>query len=136
MACVMPTKVARKEVGNCPKTEAARDSPSAATPQRARNFCIMACCSGARSSMNNQLTRNDSNQMRSRRRAGLSAGEGACKRMKEGTSNSRAESLSASCKRALASASSCVRSEEHTSELQSRGHLVCRLLLEKKKTKK
>src|SRR5439155_16396928 len=28
------------------------------------------------------------------------------------------------------------RSEEHTSELQSRGHLVCRLLLEKKKNKK
>src|SRR5262245_65331975 len=29
-----------------------------------------------------------------------------------------------------------VRSEEHTSELQSLRHLVCRLLLEKKKTKK
>src|SRR5690625_7000202 len=29
--------------------------------------------------------------------------------------------------------SSTMRSEEHTSELQSRGHLVCRLLLEKKK---
>src|SRR5687768_18279280 len=29
-----------------------------------------------------------------------------------------------------------VRSEEHTSELQSRLHLVCRLLLEKKKTTK
>src|SRR5690625_2953822 len=28
------------------------------------------------------------------------------------------------------------RSEEHTSELQSRGHLVCRLLLEKKKARK
>src|SRR5436305_4564140 len=28
----------------------------------------------------------------------------------------------------------CLRSEEHTSELQSRPHLVCRLLLEKKKT--
>src|SRR5690625_1190025 len=28
------------------------------------------------------------------------------------------------------------RSEEHTSELQSRGHLVCRLLLEKKKYRK
>src|SRR5690625_2819174 len=28
------------------------------------------------------------------------------------------------------------RSEEHTSELQSRGHLVCRLLLEKKNYKK
>src|SRR5690554_8236384 len=27
----------------------------------------------------------------------------------------------------------CIRSEEHTSELQSRPHLVCRLLLEKKK---
>src|SRR2546429_2734198 len=27
-----------------------------------------------------------------------------------------------------------VRSEEHTSELQSRLHIVCRLLLEKKKT--
>src|SRR5258708_11157301 len=28
----------------------------------------------------------------------------------------------------------CIRSEEHTSELQSPDHLVCRLLLEKKKT--
>src|SRR5690606_18746015 len=28
----------------------------------------------------------------------------------------------------------CSRSEEHTSELQSRENLVCRLLLEKKKT--
>src|SRR5690625_6877198 len=33
----------------------------------------------------------------------------------------------------LLSPSTCPRSEEHTSELQSRGHLVCRLLLEKKK---
>src|SRR2546429_7191132 len=32
-----------------------------------------------------------------------------------------------------ARASCCARSEEHTSELQSRLHLVCRLLLEKKK---
>src|SRR2546429_3547649 len=30
---------------------------------------------------------------------------------------------------------SILRSEEHTSELQSRLHLVCRLLLEKKKTR-
>src|SRR3712207_7564763 len=29
----------------------------------------------------------------------------------------------------------CTRSEEHTSELQSRQYLVCRLLLEKKKKK-
>src|SRR2546422_2265425 len=33
-------------------------------------------------------------------------------------------------------ASRAQRSEEHTSELQSRLHLVCRLLLEKKKKKK
>src|SRR2546425_5820871 len=32
--------------------------------------------------------------------------------------------------------SSCCRSEEHTSELQSLAYLVCRLLLEKKKKKK
>src|SRR5439155_9802938 len=34
-----------------------------------------------------------------------------------------------------AAAPETARSEEHTSELQSRGHLVCRLLLEKKKTR-
>src|SRR2546429_5912871 len=34
----------------------------------------------------------------------------------------------------LALAGNGARSEEHTSELQSRLHLVCRLLLEKKKT--
>src|SRR2546429_3727385 len=33
-----------------------------------------------------------------------------------------------------AAAAVVLRSEEHTSELQSRLHLVCRLLLEKKKT--
>src|SRR5437660_5574310 len=38
--------------------------------------------------------------------------------------------------RPASSAVPMVRSEEHTSELQSRGHLVCRLLLEKKKKKK
>src|SRR5205809_2846268 len=35
----------------------------------------------------------------------------------------------------VSTSSSCGRSEEHTSELQSRLHLVCRLLLEKKKKK-
>src|SRR5439155_24010329 len=37
-------------------------------------------------------------------------------------------------RRASAAPARARRSEEHTSELQSRGHLVCRLLLEKKKT--
>src|SRR5690625_5556210 len=37
---------------------------------------------------------------------------------------------------AIIDPSSETRSEEHTSELQSRGHLVCRLLLEKKNISK
>src|SRR2546430_9910015 len=40
--------------------------------------------------------------------------------------------LSASC--GTPAALSSVRSEEHTSELQSQSNLVCRLLLEKKKS--
>src|SRR5690349_23725289 len=36
-------------------------------------------------------------------------------------------------KRMLRSLRKCLRSEEHTSELQSRRELVCRLLLEKQK---
>src|SRR2546429_2738270 len=43
---------------------------------------------------------------------------------KKSWGSSRSRASSAAC---------CERSEEHTSELQSRLHLVCRLLLEKKK---
>src|SRR5258707_11885028 len=39
------------------------------------------------------------------------------------------------CRRWYSSAIRAKRSEEHTSELQSRQYLVCRLLLEKKKKK-
>src|SRR5215510_12176079 len=42
--------------------------------------------------------------------------------------------LTACATRSAACPVASSRSEEHTSELQSRGHLVCRLLLEKKKT--
>src|SRR5438876_6908360 len=38
-------------------------------------------------------------------------------------------------RRAAVTRETCPRSEEHTSELQSPVHLVCRLLLEKKKTR-
>src|SRR2546430_4835438 len=38
--------------------------------------------------------------------------------------------------RTLTDVRSCLRSEEHTSELQSQSNLVCRLLLEKKKKQK
>src|SRR5436309_11269449 len=49
--------------------------------------------------------------------------------------------MAISLRRAVARAarrtpSGCRRSEEHTSELQSRENLVCRLLLEKKKKKR
>src|SRR2546421_5915561 len=43
--------------------------------------------------------------------------------------------FAATCSAVLALASDDERSEEHTSELQSRSDLVCRLLLEKKKRK-
>src|SRR2546422_8593844 len=46
----------------------------------------------------------------------------------------RAASLIRQRKFELAAIMALERSEEHTSELQSRLHLVCRLLLEKKKT--
>src|SRR2546422_6020293 len=39
-------------------------------------------------------------------------------------------------RRTIETAARLGRSEEHTSELQSRLHLVCRLLLEKKKTRR
>src|SRR2546429_3997049 len=60
------------------------------------------------------------------------------------TSSKKSVPLSASSKRPIFCAMAPVnaprswpkRSEEHTSELQSRLHLVCRLLLEKKKKSK
>src|SRR2546422_3638624 len=45
-------------------------------------------------------------------------------------------SLAPPCSGPLRAPMAEVRSEEHTSELQSRLHLVCRLLLEKKKKNK
>src|SRR5438309_5457915 len=39
-------------------------------------------------------------------------------------------------RRNLSTTTYCLRSEEHTSELQSQFHLVCRLLLEKKKAER
>src|SRR5258705_7958225 len=45
-----------------------------------------------------------------------------------------AQPLTAACQLSCSAAlQGCPRSEEHTSELQSLRHLVCRLLLEKKK---
>src|SRR3712207_7755797 len=47
--------------------------------------------------------------------------------------NSRAAPLSPRYRPAASTSRLAFRSEEHTSELQSRQYLVCRLLLEKKK---
>src|SRR2546422_5291134 len=52
----------------------------------------------------------------------------------ESTARSRQRAGRDSVVRRRAGRSRRTRSEEHTSELQSRLHLVCRLLLEKKKT--
>src|SRR5690554_7110732 len=49
------------------------------------------------------------------------------------TTCSRRRASSSSSTTSLSAAKTAARSEEHTSELQSRPHLVCRLLLEKKK---
>src|SRR5206468_12747655 len=48
----------------------------------------------------------------------------------------RSSCCAASCSPACSGRWRSTRSEEHTSELQSRSDLVCRLLLEKKKKKK
>src|SRR5690625_6124949 len=45
----------------------------------------------------------------------------------------REPAAAAGCYRQSLELAYAIRSEEHASELQSRGHLVCRLLLEKKK---
>src|SRR5207253_8750052 len=51
-----------------------------------------------------------------------------------GVTRSRGSAGTQSGRAAPGRATRSSRSEEHTSELQSRGHLVCRLLLEKKNT--
>src|SRR5437870_8674428 len=55
----------------------------------------------------------------------------SCPRCAPSAASSPKKNVWTACGRGCAS-----RSEEHTSELQSRGHLVCRLLLEKKKKHK
>src|SRR4051794_41457553 len=64
--------------------------------------------------------------------------DGRVERLADGHAAQRAHPRSCdSRRRRLSSSSSAlVRSEEHTSELQSPVHLVCRLLLEKKKSNK
>src|SRR5436305_9465170 len=56
----------------------------------------------------------------------------ALKRITPSASNSRIAARSAATVSCKPFKASVARSEEHTSELQSRPHLVCRLLLEKK----
>src|SRR3989442_15938142 len=61
-------------------------------------------------------------------RTGFSAGTAALTSCVAGSG-----SRTCAATRRRSTACSAPRSEEHTSELQSRPHLVCRLLLEKKK---
>src|SRR5690348_17503883 len=64
---------------------------------------------------------------RSWRSRGTGAGSPPARGTRKGICRNRRDRAGSSCE---------YRSEEHTSELQSPVHLVCRLLLEKKKKKK
>src|SRR2546427_8610047 len=66
-------------------------------------------------------------------RSGATTGTGARGRKARGTPT-EASQLGTETRATVRDAS--VRSEEHTSELQSQSNLVCRLLLEKKKQKR
>src|SRR5205809_4937723 len=73
-----------------------------------------------------------------RRSSDLGTKQNAARWSAEGARNAQAAIVSRRGRGALAvlhaaSSAPSGRSEEHTSELQSRLHLVCRLLLEKKK---
>src|SRR5690242_20861111 len=61
---------------------------------------------------------------------------GELKGMTKALVDSRSEVIQRMTEEAEAKGANAVRSEEHTSELQSHVNLVCRLLLEKKKKKK
>src|SRR2546422_4499848 len=69
---------------------------------------------------------------------GFAAASSCAKRERFASRFSKIASMITSARAAPAPPTSGIsrRSEEHTSELQSRLHLVCRLLLEKKKKKK
>src|SRR3712207_7794437 len=75
---------------------------------------------------------------RRRRRAGGGAvpGQRRLPAVLPGPGGRRAEGALAAGHRLGGAGAGDRRSEEHTSELQSRQYLVCRLLLEKKKTRK
>src|SRR2546422_5907959 len=61
---------------------------------------------------------------------------GARRRLRKKSKRKTAHRESSKINKTFLSDCDKFRSEEHTSELQSRLHLVCRLLLEKKKKKK
>src|SRR2546429_1899474 len=65
----------------------------------------------------------------------LRLGDGRMIRTGQRSGRAWLESRGKHCKTAVRRHDERDRSEEHTSELQSRLHLVCRLLLEKKKTR-
>src|SRR3989449_6018787 len=71
---------------------------------------------------------------RSRAVGGARAGDGACLPLRSSPPEPGAAAGRPGRGRHHRGAIRYGRSEEHTSELQSRLHLVCRLLLEKKKT--
>src|SRR5690606_40265676 len=74
-------------------------------------------------------------QFRAFTEKGLEQSKEAYAKLKDGAEEAQ-KALEATFETARSVSSDLSRSEEHTSELQSRENLVCRLLLEKKKQKK
>src|SRR5207253_4361716 len=96
-----------------------------AADPRSRNADVNGVCQNLRSSWKKYFYRKHhfaSPMLTSLRHCSIIPSERACRKL-PGSRQRKWE----------ARGTKVLRSEEHTSELQSRGHLVCRLLLEKKK---
>src|SRR5206468_12908924 len=105
--------------------------------EHVRALCLVSSflfsCYGALRDLHSFPTRRSSDLTATTRRSAAPA----CGRRRRPTGSAPTTSP-ATCGAASSTARGCrsrSRSEEHTSELQSRSDLVCRLLLEKKKTR-
>src|SRR5690554_1533803 len=105
------------------------------SPSLRRSFCTEACwtpcvAAGRTSDMSSSIARSVSSSLKS---SSLLGGAFTGSEYAFWTSFQKSSCGRPSCSYLLHPAFQPRRSEEHTSELQSRPHLVCRLLLEKKK---
>src|SRR5207249_5919229 len=120
----------RSESRNGRQTPPSREPEPSRLPFRATQR--HACCRSSRA----PWIRRSTAGRRSKRPCSRSAGTWGNTERTPSASNTarpRRSGCGASCQRFRSRGAGCRRSEEHTSELQSRFDLVCRLLLEQKK---